>query len=192
MPNSTVLRRWLTLSNTFKRTNRELRTGGSDILLNKRISQNCRMREAHPTRLTTPKKQNVLAESMQSRLETVPTMSRRDLGIGGVAGIAAALAVPIVAKAEDTTTENPELDPIVLCSMHTIRPLPTTNWTGSLPPSPQKPQSWVPVPAKSGRVRTKSGRPMSAFLTDSTTDNKVSNTNSALGKSNRIKVGPGC
>jgi len=39
-------------------------------------------------------------------------MNRRDVVIGGVAGIAAAVAVPIVAKAEDTTTENPELDPI--------------------------------------------------------------------------------
>jgi len=60
----------------------------------------------------TPKKQNVLAESMQSRLKTAPTMNRRDVVIGGVAGIAAAVAAPIVAKAEDATNENPELDPI--------------------------------------------------------------------------------
>ena len=59
-----------------------------------------------------PEKQNILAESTLSRLETGPTMNRRDVVIGGVAGIAAAVAAPIVAKAEDTTNENPELDPI--------------------------------------------------------------------------------
>jgi len=47
-----------------------------------------------------------------SRLETVPTMNRRDVVIGGVAGIAAAVAVPIVAKAEEATAEDTELDPI--------------------------------------------------------------------------------
>jgi uncharacterized protein (TIGR02246 family) len=57
-------------------------------------------------------KQNVLAEPLLSRLETVPTMNRRDVVIGGVAGIAAAVAVPIVAKAEEATTEDSELDPI--------------------------------------------------------------------------------
>ena len=39
-------------------------------------------------------------------------MNRRDVVIGGVAGIAAAVAVPIVAKAEEATTEDSELDPI--------------------------------------------------------------------------------
>ena len=39
-------------------------------------------------------------------------MNRGEVVIGGVAGIAAAVAAPIVAKAEDTTNENPELDPI--------------------------------------------------------------------------------
>ena len=39
-------------------------------------------------------------------------MNRRDVVIGGVAGIVAAAAVPIAAKAEEAATDDSELDPI--------------------------------------------------------------------------------